>query len=400
LNKLAAFAALFSPLKGPAWQAWQRGDFERAAELAREDKRAGPRLLLLLAHITGDYDLAVREYAKLSAIEKNTELVLEAVFESLLHLGRATEALEMFAPLAKIRAYRSYYLRAQFMANQPMTVDITSTCELPFVKSEITDLFPGISGRLNGQDTTIRFDTGGAYLQMSPSLAARFGVKAQGDVKMFADLKMDAASMGVLEEMVIGTARLTNVPVIILDMLDKSALTEIDRSPIMGTNVLQQFLTTIDTPNQRFILSRRGDYAAHFARLSGRQAKVPFVLWGSHFMIARGALDGVEMSFFIDNGLIMESAEFGQPSLLVPKSLGSGWAATDTEHMRRLPGMLRLGTLEQANATAMVTSDAKWRPIAGSMGGVRVGALLSYGFLKHRAWTLDFDRREYVFHSG
>ncbi len=36
--------------------------------------------------------------------------------------------------------------------------------------------------------------------------------------------------------------------------------------------------------------------------------------------------------------------------------------------------------LEQGNAAAMVTPDAKWQPIAGSMGGVQVGALLSYGF--------------------
>ncbi|MCF6272423.1 MAG: hypothetical protein L3J37_04410 [Rhodobacteraceae bacterium] len=67
--------------------------------------------------------------------------------------------------------------------------------------------------------------------------------------------------------------------------------------------------------------------------------------------------------------------------------------------MFHLPGPLRLGPLEQANATAMVTPNAAWRPIAKMMGGVRVEALLGYGFLKNYAWTLDFDRREYVFHE-
>ena len=108
MNKLAAFAALFSPLKGPAWQAWQRGDFERAAELAREDKRAGSRMRVLLAHITGDYDLAVREYAKLSAIEKIPKPFLKrflnrcCILAALAKRWKCLHHWPKFAPIARI----------------------------------------------------------------------------------------------------------------------------------------------------------------------------------------------------------------------------------------------------------------------------------------------------------
>ena len=48
--------------------------------------------------------------------------------------------------------------------------------------------------------------------------------------------------------------------------------------------------------------------------------------------------------------------------------------------------------------TAVVVPDRTWRAF-GEWSGIRVEALLSHAFLKHYAWTIDFDRRVYLLHD-
>ncbi len=397
--------------EGPAteaWAAWKAGDFKTASSIAQElasdpaTTDAALKVLTLTAHITGDYEGAITAFERLDPEARRDEKLEEAVFESLLHLGRVEQAYAMVKERgAGNPAYLPYYNRAKTMAQYPLKVEIDRTFELPFVQSEITDFFPGVTVSLNGVETTARFDTGGAFIHMSPSQAKRFGVTATDCSQGFASLQTASTCIGIVKQLTIGDARLYNIPVAVMEVMENSPLSEIDDSPILGTNIFQQFLVTIDAPGQRFIVSARQETEAkreHLARLNGNRQEIPFVMWGDHFMIARGVINTQkETNFFVDSGLVFGTAEYGQAAILTSKSMGGKWKKLGSSGMSRIPGTLGLGPLTQTNTTAMVVPNGTWRKISESMGGVRVDALLSYGFLKNYAWTIDFDRRVYLF---
>ena len=103
----------------------------------------------------------------------------------------------------------------------------------------------------------------------------------------------------------------------------------VEMGPIIGTNILGQFLTTVDAPQARLILSGRDNPAArgqHFARLSGRVEEVPFALFGEHFMIARGRIgEDRDVNFFVDSGLAAFRSDQGQAGLLASTSTLESW---------------------------------------------------------------------------
>jgi hypothetical protein len=169
---------------------------------------------------------------------------------------------------------------------------------------------------------------------------------------------------------------------------------------IVGTNLLERFLTTLDGPGRRLILSRRGDpaaEAAHRALIPARAAVVPFYLWGDHFMFARGGFGADrDRNFFVDNGLVFAVPGEGGPrqasfaaSKRQLKRLGLGGADRRRGYLES-PLPLALGPLTQDRPIVVVGAAGDH-----SFGGVRIDGLISYGFLKRYLWTIDFDAREY-----
>src|SRR3989304_261217 len=126
----------------------------------------------------------------------------------------------------------------------------------------------------------------------------------------------------------LGPVHLRNVPVAVHEgALPTGPIAEafgVELGPIIGTNVLERFLATVDAPGQRLLLSRRGDTeapAAHLPRLGSPQHEAPFALWSDHLMIARGRLGGVaNANLFVDSGLVAFTAEQGQAALLASRS--------------------------------------------------------------------------------
>ncbi len=412
---LGACTLDFSPTRengpaGAAWVAWKAGEFASANTIAQElvsdpqTSDAALAVLAAVAHITGDYEDTIAYFDRIDPKARGDVILLEAVFESLLHLGRAPEAYAMVKEaVSQSPEYLLYYIRAKVMAqNPPLRVEIDRTFELEFIESEI--YLPGVNATLNGVETTVRLDTGGAFIHMSPSQAERFGVNATDCAEGFASLQMGDFCMGIAEQLTIGDARLYNVPVAVMEVMENSQLSKIDDSPILGTNIFQQFLVTIDAPEQRLIVSERNNPQAseeHFARIKGTGNEVPFVMWGDHFMIARGSMTARNnANFFIDSGLAFGTPELGWAAIMVPKSTGEKWKKLgkfDSFGMSQVPDSLSLGPLSQNDIMAMVVPNKTWQPKTEGMGGVRIDALLSYGFLKNYAWTIDFDRRVYVF---
>lgn len=175
---------------------------------------------------------------------------------------------------------------------------------------------------------------------------------------------------------------------------------------IFGTNVLQQFLSTLDFPNRQLILSPRGNAVQrklHLAKLPTKQVRVPFFVWGDHNMFTRGALgrhDG--LSFVFDPGFVSKrvgsNQGFRQATLTTSKERLRTWGFPEETVNSPAFGSsqaLFLGPLEQ-KGYLLVPGDISPR----ELGGVRIHGLLSHAILQRYAWTLDFTDRVYIFSSS
>jgi hypothetical protein len=173
--------------------------------------------------------------------------------------------------------------------------------------------------------------------------------------------------------------------------------------PIIGTSVLKQFLATIDGPGRRLILSPRGDAKARAQQLAmagahaGRASVVPFLLWPDHCMLVQGRIAGQPACFFVDSGLVAATPSQGQANLLASRQKLASWGAAQPRDQTFpvVPGTLSIGDARRDRPAAHPVDGKVWKAF-GNWGGIRVDALVSWGFLSHFVWTLDFDHHTYT----
>jgi hypothetical protein len=285
-------------------------------------------------------------------------------------------------------------------ARRPLRVDLSGVTAVPFADHPLTELLPAFSVAVNGEALTAHIDTGGTFLLMGPERARALGIKTVkvGSDRAHLNLTRVEVSYGIADRFVLGDAVLHNVPVDVL-----STLTGDGDLVIFRTNLLERFLSTMDHPNRRLILSKRGDgeaAAAQRALLPSGGVAVPFYLWGDHYMFARGGFGARrDLNFFVDSGL----------ASVHPDGAGGTRQASFTSSKRRftqwgIPSAdIRRGFFESRDPLTLGPL-AEDRPmivvgLAGdqNFGGVRIDGLISHAFLKQYAWTIDFDSREYTF---
>lgn len=392
---------------GPAWAAWERGDFSSATQEAHRllsDATTlddGRFVLALTAHVRGDHQTAVANFEAIDDSYRWYGALIEPMLWSYVFAGDYDAAI---AHATRHRLGRVVVDRIRLAASHPLKVSLEGPVELPFTQDELSRYMPGIAGTINGHEIVARLDTGGSYLHVSRDAAVRLGIETIGCDRGFASLRRTRICYGIAD-LELGTVRLRNVPVAVhAEGLSAAVLAEHFESrmdAIIGTNILQQFSTTIDGPNARMILSSRADGAgkrANHQYLHGDGTEVSFGIWADHLMIASGTLGGGEAKpLFVDSGLVMVTPEHGQASLLMPHAnlriLGisplESHAFTDIPGKSGFPGALR------ENLMAYPVADSTWRRY-GNWGGVDVFGLVGWGYLKHYTWTIDFDRRVYV----
>lgn len=395
---------------GPAWDAWSAGDFalarERAADLVATGQAVdeGRHVLVLIASVLGHFDEAIATHQLIDPRYRRIKELDEPVIWDHVHRGDVAGALE-FAERRGLARRGAIGKRLRLAWERPFGVEIEGVVDIPFTDDALTPFMPGFDVRLNGQPTVVRLDTGGAFVHLSPELAAAHGIATAASERGFAALSWHTVRYGVAD-LEIGPIRLHNAPVAVhegaLPAGPIAAAFGVELGPIIGTNVLQRFLTTVDAPDRRLLLSRRGDAGArseHLARLGDAQHEVPFALWSDHLMIARGRLGGVvNANLFVDSGLVAYTEDQGQAALLASGRALESWGVDQPEDGRfaSLPGGLAMGGASRDGVTAYVVTDALWRDF-GDWGGIRVDALVSWGFLRQFSWTIDFDRRRYLF---
>ncbi len=404
---------------GPAWDDWRAGNFVRAREQSGfaiqrgepargEMMDAARHVFALAAHVAGDDAGAVSAYDAIGARYRRLAELDEPILWSYLRLGNLAAA-RAFAERRGLLRNRGTRERLRLAAEKPLRVEMSGVIELPFTGDAFSPLMPGIEVRVQRRPMVARLDTGGSYLHVTRSQAQALGIDYGGCGKGFAGLVKNSICYGAAD-LTLGGAHIQNAPVWVhaddtFPIGSVPAAFGVEMGPIIGTNIFQQFLTTIDAPQHRLILSERGNPAAgaaHIARLSGPAHEVPFALLGEHHMIARGRLgEGHDLNLFIDSGLAAFRTDQGQAGLLVSARTLEAWGipAPAAGRFAEIPGPIALGPLRQEGMTAVAVPDRVWRDF-GDWSGIRVEALLSYAFLKNYAWTIDFDRRVYVFHVG
>jgi len=394
----------------PASDAWHAGDFTVAREQAAALVVAGQavdearHLVVLVACVLGEYDEAIATHQLIDPRYRRLAELDEPVLWAHVHRDDIAGALA-FAERRGLGRRGAVIQRLRLALEHPLDVEIDGVIDVPFTDDALTPLMPGFTARLNGRPTVARLDTGGSHVHLTAEAAEAYGVKAVVAEREFAALRWHTVRHG-FADLELGPVHLRNVPVAVHEgALPTGPIAEafgVELGPIIGTNVLERFLATVDAPGQRLLLSRRGDTearAAHLARLDSTQHEAPFALWSDHLMIARGRLGGVaNANLFVDSGLVAFTAEQGQAALLASRSALASWGVglPPDGRFAELPGPLSIGAASRDRMTAYPIPDSTWRDF-GDWGGIRVDALVSWGFLRHFSWTIDFDRRHYLF---
>lgn len=415
----AAISAMFVPgasaqgsseALGEAWSAWAQGEFARGRMLAAERASVGDEarhIQVITAAAIGDHAGALTIYADVSSGYRRLAEMDEAILWAHVWSGDITGA-QTFALRRRLLRNASTRERLRIAVAHPFSAETNGVIELPFTQG-FSQYMPGVAARVNGLSTVARLDTGGAFVHMTRAQARSFGVTFAGCQRDFAALANAPICHG-RANLELGKARLSNVPVAV--HVDEAFAAPIAAAAdlgdtygvVIGTNVFRQFLTTVDAPNHRLLLSDRSDPSAralHFAKLSPVAGETSFGIIGDHYIIARGKLGTSEVPLFVDSGLAAFNLEQGQAALLASQSTLSRWGlwpALETGRFAEVPTPVGLGPVEATGLTAMPVPDRMWREGFGEWGGVQVEALISHGYLKRWAWTIDFDRQQLMFH--
>src|SRR5262249_28117528 len=240
---------------------------------------------------------------------------------------------------------------------QPLSISLDGMDIIPFDYTALR--MPVFDVVVNGSSVKAILDTGGSYLAMSPVLADKLGIKAVPVGEGRASQRQTQVYLGVADFSV-GHVSATNISVAVLEPLGHPLTRDV---AVFGTTFLSNFLTTIDYPHQRLILSARGDATAserHRSTIAPFETTMPFYMWFDHYMFAKGALDANRnLNFFVDTGLV-DARRGKQAALLtsteVLKSLGYS-AAEVARPFVDLHGALALGSLRQDGLLAVHRGD-------------------------------------------
>jgi hypothetical protein len=273
------------------------------------------------------------------------------------------------------------------VAHMPMTNDITAPNGLPEMTLEI-----------NGHAVNFLLDTGGDRLYLDEGLADKLGIKVITKRKSkyaYTAGETVEEPLGVADRVKMGEVTLRNVPVIVAQWKARGVKTD----GVVTTQMLKQFLTTIDYVNKRVTLRERSPRGQQqLAEFLGRKApyEVPFFMTATHLMFAKGSINGHGgMNLLIDSGLAMsmpmviinETADMLKlPKTPVP-NMKYWWVPMASYG---LEGLERKDS--QALGNVIVESNPYW------MYGFTFDGLISHQYLRHLgSWTIDFDGMRYLF---
>ena len=273
------------------------------------------------------------------------------------------------------------------IAHLDMTNDITQPGALPLVDLEV-----------NGQTVLLILDTGGDRLYLDKDIYASLGLTTLANREAryaYTGGETVEEPLGVAETVTMGDVTFTNVPVVGATW---KALGQTSDG-VLTTQMLKQFLSTMDYDNRQITLRERTPEAlAQVMATLGDTApvEVPFFMTATHLMFAKGSLNDHEgINYFMDSGLAMS-----MPMIVVDETVellgleinaieGTDYFWTSIES-HGLNGLVKGAT--QAMGNVFVEEDPFWQ------SGFMMDALMSHQYLwPLGSWTIDFDNMTYYF---
>ena len=387
---------------GNVWEA-----DEVIAPLGDPSSANAPNLQLAarMAYLLGDYGRAETLYGRLLAItgegSEEREQATEGLTLTWYQTNRFAKARELPPPedtegasglLAFMQAfegepYGTLWTTGERVSHLPMTNDITQPGALPLLDLEV-----------DGRTVSLVLDTGGDRLYLDRDIYDGLGVTTLATREAryaYTGGETVEEPLGVAGTVRMGGVTLTNVPVVGATW---KALGQ-PSDGVLTTQLLKQFLSTMDYDNRRITLRERTPEALErLLRTFGDNPPVeaPFFMAGTHLMFAKGSLNGHPgMNYFLDSGLAMS-----MPMILVDETVellglepnaieGTDYFWVPIES-HGLDGLMKGGT--QAMGNVFVEEGAFWQ------GGFMMDALISHQYLwPLGSWTIDFDNMTYYF---
>jgi tetratricopeptide (TPR) repeat protein len=397
-----AYATVLFQL-GDVWQAR-----EVIAPLAAADS-APPgdvHLAARLAYLTGNYPEAEELFQRLQTLADSDSLRTEAVRGLALayyqqnRYDRARElpltGLDPEEGIGSLLAFMQKFEGTPYgiewdseerVAHLPMLNDITAPSGLPELRLEI-----------NGHPVTFILDSGGDRLYLDEGLAEQLGIRVVTKRRSryaYTGGETVDEPLGVADRVKMGEVTLRNVPVIVAQWKARG----IKSDGVLTTQMLKQFLATVDYTNRRITLRERNERGRRqlMESFGGRPPhELRFFLTNTHLMFAKGSINGHRgMNLLLDSGLalslplviINETAEMlGLPRTPVPNTK----YYTVPLEAHGLEGLERGSA--QAVGNIIIERDPYWS------NGFMFDGLISHQYLRHLgSWTIDFDRMTYYF---
>jgi predicted aspartyl protease len=310
--------------------------------------------------------------------------------------------------------------------------DAGESTRLPFIAS---DPLPVVNVRVNGGPEVAFFiDTGGSELLLDSEFARELNVKPMGSVQgTFSGGQHAQVDDGRVDSLALGSWTLRNIPVGMLPLRSMSSGFGVKQiNGCIGTNVLYQFLSTIDYRTGELILRKKN--AANLKRFdaaggppsppgagkrsawrnpqSNNQAAgtgapitngivVPMWMAGDHFMVAWGRVSTQPMSlFFVDSGLAGAGVKLAESAI---QQAGIHLDESKASEGQGGGGMLKIvpytveqftvGEITEQNVAGLYDGPFPWE----NEFGFHLAGMFGSDFLKQYAVTFDFTNMRIIF---
>jgi predicted aspartyl protease len=310
--------------------------------------------------------------------------------------------------------------------------DAGESTRLPFIKS---DPLPVVNVRVNGGgDVAFFIDTGGSELLLDSEFARELNVKPMSSVEgTFSGGQHAQVESGRVDSLTLGSWTLRNIPVGMMPLRSLSSGFGVKQlNGCIGTNVLYQFLSTIDYRNAELILRKKN--AANLKRFDaagsppsppgvsrrsgGRNTQpknttgpsgtavtngivVPMWMAGDHFMVAWGRVNTQPISlFFVDSGLAGAGVKLAESAI---QQAGIHLDESKATEGQGGGGMLKIipytvaqftvGEITQQNVPGLYDGPFPWE----NEFGFHLAGMFGNDFLKHYAVTFDFTNMRIIF---
>jgi predicted aspartyl protease len=390
---------------------FEAGEFAAAqkiyAVLAAQDPKAySPAAQLGYIALLGNHLADAQSWLQKALANKpgdaDSKIMLAEVYYRRNEFPEAAAALSGLGPQdkAKLAPYAALNVAKleSFKGQTPYQLEgAGESTHLKFVKAEP---LPLVQVRVNGGREVVFFiDTGGSELLLDSDFAKELGVKSLGAVEgTFAGGQHAEVQNGRIDSVTLGDWKLKNVPVGMLPLRSLSKDFGIPQlNGCVGTNVLYQFLATIDYPAVELVLRRKStNNLRHFeAAAKGGNVVVPFWMAGDHYMVASGRIDALPPTMlFVDTGLAGAGVKLAESVLKQAAikleedkaSTGAGGGGT----LKIVPYVVKqvsLGDIREQNVPGIYDGPFSWE----TAWGFHVSGMVGHDFFKPYAVTFDFS---------